>query len=243
MRRLILLILSLLAAASVVAGETVLSLETSNGDSFRVFGAGPDNAKSGILLVHDWFGESPFYHEAIERLAKIGYRVMAVDLYDGQSATTHKEAWALMSALDNAAATEKVEVALAHLTASGVEAVAAFGFSMGAPYALAAALKHGDSIKATSIFYGETVNDAERLSALGGPVLLVVGSKDGPAAETAAAFSRAADEAGKLAEIYVYPGAQHAFAQPLFNAGKTYDEVAAQAAWKLAEDFLQRRLP
>jgi dienelactone hydrolase len=38
------------------------------------------------------------------------------------------------------------------------------------------------------------------------------------------------------------PGADHAFAQPLFNAGKTYDPVAADVAWRLSQDFLKRRL-
>ena len=63
------------------------------------------------------------------------------------------------------------------------------------------------------------------------------------APEDAAAFSRAADAAGTGAEIYIYPGADHAFAQPLFNQGKTYDPVAAEVAWRLSEDFLKRRLP
>lgn len=44
------------------------------------------------------------------------------------------------------------------------------------------------------------------------------------------------------AEVFIYPGAEHAFAQPLFNRGKTYDPVAAEVAWRLSEDFLKRRL-
>jgi carboxymethylenebutenolidase len=81
------------------------------------------------------------------------------------------------------------------------------------------------------------------LKSLQGPVFLVVGSADGAtAAENAAAFSKAADAAGEAAEVYVYPGAAHAFAQPLFNEGKTYDSIAAETAWRLSEDFLTRRL-
>ena len=37
-------------------------------------------------------------------------------------------------------------------------------------------------------------------------------------------------------------GAAHAFAQPLFNQGKTYDPIAAETAWMLSEGFLRRRL-
>lgn len=44
------------------------------------------------------------------------------------------------------------------------------------------------------------------------------------------------------ADVYIYPSADHAFAQPLLNAGKTHDPVAADVAWRLSEDFLKRRL-
>lgn len=35
--------------------------------------AGDENAKAGVLIVHDWFGVSPFYLEAVERLADKSY--------------------------------------------------------------------------------------------------------------------------------------------------------------------------
>lgn len=69
MRRLILLVLTLIVAMPAVSGETVISLETPDGASFNVFNAGPEDAQQGILLVHDCFGVSPFYHEAVERQA------------------------------------------------------------------------------------------------------------------------------------------------------------------------------
>jgi carboxymethylenebutenolidase len=113
---------------------------------------------------------------------------------------------------------------------------------MGVKHALAAALRNS-SVRATVLWYGETPKDPNQIRALNGPVLLIDGSKDGSSAlEDTLAFAKAADLAGACAEIYIYPGAAHAFAQPLFNQGKTYDPVAAQAAWGLTEDFLSRRL-
>lgn len=73
-------------------------------------------------------------------------------------------------------------------------------------------------------------------------MLLVAGSKDGSALADSAAFGKAADAAGSAAEVDIYLGAVHAFAQPLFNQGKTCDRVAAQTAWRITEDFLRRRL-
>jgi len=211
-----------------------------SGEKFTIFENGPTKSNKGILLVHDWFGVSPFYLEAAERLAKNGYRVIAVDLYEGQSATTHADAWKLMQALDANLAAAKIDFALAELQEPN-RRIAIMGFSMGSVHAFQAALRN-DVIKATVIWYGDVVKDAAALKDLTGPVLAIFGSKDGAAVDEAAAFSKAADAAGKFGEIWVYPGAHHAFAQPLFNEGSTYDPVATAAAWKLTENFLARQI-
>jgi carboxymethylenebutenolidase len=232
--------LALFVALPCFAGATLENLHTNSAQEFPAYVDGPGDAKAGIVLVHDWFGVSPAYLDAVERLAKAGYRVVAVDLYDGRHATTHEQAGALLQALDAGLAGEKVDAAIRRVS-ERPRKIAIMGFSAGAKPAFAAALRN-PSIGATLIWYGETVNDADKLRALSGPALLVVGSKDGTAADNAAAFSKAADAAGARAEIHIYPGDEHAFAQPLFNAGRTYDAAAAESAWRVSEDFLRRSL-
>lgn len=236
----IVVLFALLATSPLFAKTTPETLHTSAG-TFNVYIAGPKDARGGIVLVHDWFGVSPAFLDATERWAKLGYRVIAVDLYDGRHAMTHEEAGALLGSLDASLAAQKIDAAIQSLS-TRPRNLAVMGFSMGAKHALSAALRN-EKIRATVLWYGETVNDPHELKTLNGPVLLVVGSADGTTAgENAAAFSKAADTAGGAAEIYVYPGAAHAFAQPLFNQGKTYDPIAAETAWRLSEDFLQRRM-
>jgi carboxymethylenebutenolidase len=202
--------------------------------------AGSETSSECVVLVHDWFGVSMTYKEAADRLAQLGYCVVAVDLYNGRTATTHAEANALLSALDNSVAAEKIDAAIRSL-GDRPRKIAIMGFSMGARHALAAA-RRNKSVRATVLWYGGMTKDADQLRSLSGPVLLVVGSKDGSALEDSSAFARAADAVDASVEVYIYPGAAHAFAQPLFNQGKTYDPVAAQAAWRLTADFLERRL-
>jgi carboxymethylenebutenolidase len=239
--RLCLAFLILLAAPPLFAGAAATKLYTAASEPFMAYAAGPKNARTGVVLVHDWFGVSPFYTEAAEKLAAQGNRVLAVDLYAGHSATTHDEAGRLLGAVRDDLAGREIDAAIAQL-AEGGRPVAVMGFSMGAKHALAAALRNR-AVHATVLWYGETIKDPEQLRQLAGPALLIVGSRDGAsAAEGAAAFSKAADAAGVGAEVYLYPGADHAFAQPLFNAGKTYDPVAADIAWRLSQDFLKRRL-
>jgi carboxymethylenebutenolidase len=231
-----------LMSSSLFARPALVSLQTAASEPFAGYVDGPSRARSGVVLVHDWFGVSPFYTQAAARLAKQGYRVLAVDLYGGRQAKTHDEAAMLLGSLQDDLAAREIDAAVAWLSEGG-RPVVMMGFSMGAKHALAASLRNR-SVRATVLWYGETINDSERLKPLNGPALLIAGSRDGEAAaENAAAFSRAADKAGVGAEIYVYPGADHAFAQPLFNAGKTFDPVAAQVAWDLTESFLKRRLP
>lgn len=233
-------VLALLIASPGFGSTKIETLQTASAHKFSAYVDGPQDAAVGIVLVHDWFGVTPFYSQAAERLANDGYRVVAVDLYDGRNAATHDEAGKLMKTVDAGVAGEELDAAVKFLT-DRPRKIAVMGFSMGGKFAFAAALRD-KAIGATLIWYGETVNDTARLTTLSGPALLVVGSKDGSAADNAAAFSKAADAAGAKAEIHVYPGEAHAFAQPLFNEGRTYDAVAAESAWRLSEDFLKRSL-
>jgi carboxymethylenebutenolidase len=233
------LFVTVFAASPVFAVPKPVTLSTAS-STFVSYVAGPETSTECVVLVHDWFGVSTSYKDAVDRLARQGYCVVAVDLYDGRTATTHEEANALLSGLDSNVAGEKIDAAIKSL-GDRPRKIAVMGFSMGARHALAAALRN-TSVRATVLWYGGTTKDADRLRSLSGPVLLVVGSKDGSALEDSSAFARAADAAGAGVEIYIYSGAVHAFAQPLFNQGRTYDPVAAEAAWRLTEDFLRRRL-
>ena len=239
--RLLLASLILLVASPTFARAGALTLHTASSEPFTAYAAGPQSAHAGVVLVHDWFGVSPFYTQAADRLGEQDYRVLAVDLYGGRSATTHDQAGKLLESVKDDVAGRELDAAIAQLAKNG-RPVAVMGFSMGAKHALAAALRN-PAVHATVLWYGDTINDPAKLRQLAGPALLVVGSHDGAAAaENSAAFSKAADAAGVGAEVYVYPGADHAFAQPLFNAGRTYDPVAADVAWRLTQDFLKRRL-
>jgi carboxymethylenebutenolidase len=234
-------LLLVLFTGQTFAHPAAITIYTARSEPFAAQVAGPKESSKAVVLVHDWFGVSPFYVDAAEKLGQLGYRVVAVDLYGGRRATTHEEASALLGGLHDDLAARELDAAI-KLSSEGGRKVAVFGFSMGVKHALAAALRNS-SVRTTVLWYGETINDPEALRHLAGPAMLIKGSHDGPsAAEGSLAFSKAADMAGVGAEVYVYPGADHAFAQPLFNQGRTYDPIATSVAWSLTESFLDRRL-
>jgi dienelactone hydrolase len=78
-----------------------VALRTGPDTSIRAYAAGPGDAKAGVLILHDYFGVSEFTKASADRLAGLGYRVIAVDLYGGRSATAHEQARQLMQALMN----------------------------------------------------------------------------------------------------------------------------------------------
>lgn len=199
--------------------------------------------KAAVVLAHDWFGDSEFYREFARGLAAQGYWVIASDLYGGKpGARDHTAAWALLKELtaDHAAAVLDSGIERARQRS---EKVVVIGFSAGAPPVLESAIRRADHVAAVVIFYGDTIKDVERLSRIKARALAIYGSRDPSygdvsAADDAAQFMKAADQAGLRADVHLYSGADHAFAQPLYNAGRTYDPKAAQAAWRLTLDFL-----
>jgi len=83
---------------SIAKEESFVTLKQGGGREFRAFVAGPSDAKSAVLIVHDCFGISDA-KQSVQHLGALGYRSVAVDLYGGKSATGHEEAVKLMQSL------------------------------------------------------------------------------------------------------------------------------------------------
>ncbi len=204
-----------------------------------------DNPVAVVVLSHDWFGDSPYYRTVGSQLAGQGFAVIASDLYRGQpGASDHAEAWALLKELTDEHAGSVLEANL-KTAATMSDKIFLVGFSAGASHAMRAAVNNANLVDGVVVYYGDTIADAESLSRLQGPVLAIYGSMDMTYGETSAAqaagnFLAAADQAGVTAEVHIFSGAAHAFAQPLFNAGQTYDGHLAEAAFSLTEDFIRR---
>jgi carboxymethylenebutenolidase len=246
---LLLLVLTLAARAigqensSTVEMGSFVTLKQSDGSEFFAFAAGPADGKAAVLIVHDYFGISDATKESVKHLGALGYRSVAVDLYGGKSATSHEEAVKLMQSLDRKATDKILQVGLDYLKQSGRK-VATIGFSMGGQESLSANLNDPEAVSATVIIYGSGFDkiDTKRLERLKGPVLAIAGSEDTDAVQAAIKFFSNMKAAKRPYEMLLYPGADHGYAQPLFNEGKNYNPAAVHTTWLLVEDFLDRVL-
>jgi carboxymethylenebutenolidase len=229
---------------SSTAGQgSFVTLKQSTGSEFRAFVAGPIDARAAVLIVHDYFGISDATKQSVLRLGALGYRSVAVDLYGGKSATSHEEAVKLMQSVDRKTTDQILQAGLDYLRQPGRN-VATIGFSMGGQESLNANLNDPEAVSATVMIYGSGFDkiDIKRLERLQSPVLVITGGEDTGATQAAINFLSNMKEAKRPYEMLVYPGADHGYAQPLFNGGKNYNPEAVRATWVLVEDFLDGHL-
>lgn len=216
-----------------------IRLKTADGKSFSAYVSGPENAQRGILLVHEWWGLNAHIRSWADRFAELGYRAIAVDLFDGNVATDPARARELVQKLDQSAANAKHVAVLNALKAPGRK-LATIGWCFGGGQSLQASLAAPELVSATVIYYGTPlVTDPNQLSRLKGPVLGIFGSRDTTLTpDMVKAFEQAMKSAGRPLEAHFYD-AGHAFANP---SGKTHNSEAARAAWKVTQEFLDRNL-
>lgn len=195
------------------------------------------------------------------RLASVGYYVMLPNLYfragveelgplsPDPSSPVRQRITALMNGLSMGMVMETTDALLAFAdgdAAADARRVGCLGYCMSGQYALNAAARHPDRVKAAASLYG---------------VRLVTDAPDSPhralkaaTAEIYAAFAetdeyvplsmmeplaRSAQEAGLRHEVELYPAVDHGFA---FPQRRTYDRPAAERHWERLFALFDRNL-
>lgn len=197
----------------------------------------------GLIVIHEWWGLNDNIRRVAERLAGEGYSVLAVDLYRGRSAETPKEAIGLMNALmaDTDQADENLRQAYGFLAGRlGAPRVGSIGWCLGGRWSLRTAVLLPEQLDAAVIYYGTVTTDEAELAPLSMPVLGNFAGID-PVVPRASVeqFAAVMRRLGKQADIKVYAGTRHAFANP---SGLAYDEIAAADAWRRSTQFLRTHL-
>ncbi|MFQ5633839.1 MAG: dienelactone hydrolase family protein [Gammaproteobacteria bacterium] len=205
--------------------------------------AGAGAGTPGLIVIHEWWGLNDNIRQVARRLAGEGYVALAVDLYDGESASVPKQAIKLMTRLtqNTDLADANLRQAYAYLTETvGAPRVGSIGWCLGGRWSLRTALLLPDQLDATVIYYGTVVTDEEQLAPLTMPVLGNFAEHDPIIPlKTVDAFTQAMEKLGKDIDVKVYAGAKHAFSNP---SGLAYDPVAAADAWARTTKFLRSHL-
>jgi len=198
-------------------------------------GTGP-----GVLVLHAWWGLTPFFRGFCDRLAGVGLAVLAPDLYHGATAATIEEAKVLRGKLKLEAVQQEILQAADFLQASpaGARGIGVAGFSLGGYYALWLAEQPAVPVAATAVFYGS--RGGEYTGGRSAFQFHLAETDPYVSASGAKAMQKAFKKAGREAEFYVYPGTSHWFFES--DRPDAYQAGAAALAWERLLAFLRKHL-
>jgi carboxymethylenebutenolidase len=223
------------------AGEgQMIEFKTADGQTghaFEIKSAKPSNKY--LFVYQEWWGLNDYIKKEAARFAEEmpGVNVLAVDLYDGQVATTPEEAGKLMQSIktDHAAAIIKG----AQLYAGPKAQFASVGWCFGGGWSLQSALLGGKQTVGCVMYYGMPEKDVAKLKTLNSDVLGLFADQDkGISPAIVAQFEKDMAAAGKKVTVKEYP-AVHAFANP---SNPKYDQALAADAHQRALAYLKARL-
>lgn len=204
----------------------------------------PSGTGPGVLVLHAWWGLTPSFADACDRLAANGFVALAPSLYpDGATTASIGEAEALAGALfDALEETDAVVLAAAEglqqLPATTGDQMGVIGFSSGGFWALRLSQARPDAVSAVVTVYstGEADFSQARAAYLGH----FAEQDDFEPPEAVQALEGAIRSAGREVTFHVYPGTGHWFAEP--DRPDAYDADAAALVWERTLAFLKARL-
>jgi carboxymethylenebutenolidase len=205
------------------------------GQGFEVKSATP--SKKYLFVIHEWWGLNDYIKKEAAAFARDlpGVNIIALDLYDGQVATTPDEAGKYMQAVKTERAQNIIRGAMQY---AGQDAqFASVGWCFGGGWSLQTALLAGPKAVGCVMYYGMPEKDVAKLKTLNTDVLGIFASEDkwiNP--EVVAQFQKDMATAKKKVTIKSY-AADHAFANP---SNPKYNKAFAADAHAAAVAYLRK---
>ena len=238
------------AAGQTIQNETVCYYDNASGYLVYPVSNSPNDPTvstkklPAVIMIHENRGLNDNIKDTADILAKQGYVVLAVDLFQGQVTADPNQARELSSSVRNnpGIAIENMKSAIAYLSSLqnvNGSRIASIGWCFGGGQSLQLALNSEDHpLAATIIYYGQVVNDTNEIPKIKWPVLGIFGDQDQSISiNSVKAFEQALNETGVTNEIYIYPGVGHAFANP---SNDNYAPQETADAWKKTLAFLKK---
>jgi carboxymethylenebutenolidase len=193
----------------------------------------------GLVLLHEWWGLTQHIRTCVRRFAEMGYYVIAPDLYNGVTASSAHQAYAMWQNVKDAKlhVAESVRALATHSRCNGQ--IGLIGFQAGGELAYDAVL-HRDDLRCGVIFYARPDDYLNTLRDTKIPLLTFYGYSDTSAnLHTLILLRDALVNANAHGEVVIYQGATTGF----FNDEMpSYHPKAAADAWVKTLDFLAKNL-
>ncbi len=222
-------------------GNTVLEGYLAYDDAIR-------GVRPGVLIIHEWWGQSPYERKRAEQLAQLGYVAFALDMYGkGKRTGDPSEAGKMSGEFKNnrALARERFDAGLDVLRKNPFtdkKRIAAIGYCFGGTVVLEMA-RAGEDLAGVVSFHGLLApSEPAKPGAVKARILALAGGDDPfvPASQVAA-FEDEMRKAGADWQVDVYGGAEHSFTNPDSGGyglkGAKYNEAADKRSWEAMKLF------
>jgi carboxymethylenebutenolidase len=193
----------------------------------------------GIVLVPDSYGLDDFTKSEADRLAGLGYLVVAVDIYNGHHTTDPEEIANMTANQEPAMVMKTIDAAIKVFHESPkfrTNHVVAMGWGNGARFVYQAA--RGDkTLDGAVTFYGPIETDVENIGKFEVPLCAVYPENDPITThQEVQVFEHMMKDAGNDFEAW-FIAAGTGWSNPV---NKNYNPVEDQEAWKVVMPFLVR---
>jgi carboxymethylenebutenolidase len=193
----------------------------------------------GIVLVPDSFGLDDFTKAEANRLASLGYIVLALDIYNGHLTTDPGDRANLTANLDTATVMKTLNAGFRFFHESQtchVDHVVAMGWGAGAGFVFEAA-RDNKALDGAITFYGPVLTEPGDIKKFAVPLCAVYPDND-PATtrENVVAFQHRMKDAGNDFEAW-FIAAGHGWSDP---QSANYNPAEDREAWKVTLPFLVR---
>jgi len=256
MNKLNLLVLLLITNIAQADIKHEMMLYEDNGitmHGYHVFDDTLSGERPGILLIHEWWGQSDYIRNRARRLAKAGYSVLAVDLYgNGKRANNVTEAASMSSEVMSNMKHAKgkflaAKQTLGAHTVTDATRIAAIGYSFGGGLVIRMA-RMGVDLEGAVNFFGQLGGDKKAKKGDITAKLLVLEGESDPfiAKADIKSFKSEMDQAGVDYKLLTYPNAQHSFTNPnsddngkIYGLPLAYNKKADEQSWQALQQFLE----
>lgn len=206
------------------------------GQAYEIKSATP--SKKYLFLFHEWWGLNAYTKGEAERWHSLldDVNVLAIDLYDGRVTTKARQAEEYADNLEDERAEAIIQGALQYVPYDA--RVATIGWGLGGTWSIEAAIIAGANAIGCVLFYGEPVDNDQKLKRLNTDVLAIFGLEDKSIPPAIVEdFEGEMEDANEEASIALYP-AGHGFVNPNSD---NYDPEAAKKANKEALKYLKKK--
>ncbi|MCE0499665.1 MAG: dienelactone hydrolase family protein [Methylacidiphilales bacterium] len=193
----------------------------------------------GIVMVPDAFGLDDFTRSEADRLAGMGYLVVAVDIYNGNQMTDPGYLANMVANLNTETVLKTINAGIRLLNESPTyhtDHVVAMGWGTGATYVFQEA-RDNKTLDGAITFYGPVLTQQSQIRKFAAPLCALYSDRDPVATRDAVeAFQHWMKDAGNDFEAW-YISAGSGWSEP---KSKNYSSVEDGEAWKVALPFLVR---